>query len=566
MEVLRVVLLGGGMFFLISSVLVPLGAVVLRGRGESVLCCFGISSGVYAVIVGLAVGLGLPGGVVQVLLLGLAVMSMYFFLSGVGEIEISGGFGAGCLYFLLYYLFCLVSVALPSGRVEDFSPATVAALSDFPIDNLLPYNFSRYLLEGVSFSELEIVPTWSALDRGPIAGLLAACFSLLLGVSDGSHWLSAAPENYFVFQSLMTYLNILPLFAAWLIAGKIWGKSSQVLLLAFLATSYFAFLNVSYTWPKFLMTYFLLAGLYLIYFKNRLLMGATFISLAVLTHQIAWFAVPLVVVFEFLNWLRTRGANIHLRLKAIVAFLLVLSPWYLVKQFSPSPPQRMLRLHLFCDMESELVDLSLFAAVARFVEEQGITGVITTRLGNLFYPFDLTHGGASWLMHWANPVQLFSSLSHLVAYQYIFALGLPAFLLFIMHFFYRDKNNEKSKALPQFIATSFGMLLPAVILFACPQSTINHHWAYPAFIVGAMLAATTASRGGLLVSTLFSLAIASNAFYFVLRYYFQGKVAALMQMSQSILVSQIVLILSMVSVLVYSLISDAPGKSAERSL
>src|SRR5690606_4451404 len=84
---------------------------------------------------------------------------------------------------------------------------------------------------------------------------------------------------------------------------------------------------------------------------------------------------------------------------------------------------------------------------------------------------------------------------------------------------------------------SLGALIAAVLLFGCPQTTTNHVWAYPAFVIGILGAALTMERlpGGEL---LFALGVAGNVVLLFLSFWLGEEAAVFLSAEHGYLRAQ----------------------------
>jgi hypothetical protein len=154
--------------------------------------------------------------------------------------------------------------------------------------------------------------------------------------------------------------------------------------------------------------------------------------------------------------------------------------------------------------------LEFTAALQQYLQQHSWSDILTVRLGNLFYPINFFHAWASYANLWNRPFDLAVSLSHLVFYQLLYAVGIPA--LGLLLFLRRVPLGAFSELLP----ACFGALLPAALILACPLSTVNHAWAYPIFLCIAALCGGAASRGGTCAALLYGFACAENLVFLVL--------------------------------------------------
>lgn len=464
------------------------------------------------------------------------------------------------LAFLLYYLFVILSSAPPFGNFRDTSAELIRTLTGLPIDNLIPFNFARYFVEEIPFSALEVVPTWDALSRGPLSGLGTAAVFTLLGVTESGHWLETSGGVFFVFQCFLIYLNALSLLLIMYFAGRFFGRSASAFSLMLLGSSYFYFVNVIFSWPKFLMAYFVVFALFSMFVVRGRRAGVAagvFWGAAVLSHDMGWF-----YLFPAYVLLLLRASRCHLLEKsgaglpdesfreivtklllAAVLFVVVVSPWSVVKNLSYREPSRLFYLHLFCLKDKDLGAVTFFQALESYLQSNSLVEIAQVKLDNLLYPFNLLHPLAEVVRQFPDPLAMLSSYSHLVFYQLIFALGPPFFFLLLL-----GVSWESRRVVPRdfywIAASGLFALLPPAALFGCPLSTWNHHWAYPAFLLLVLLGAGLAAASGAALKGLFVFSFVHNLLLLLLNFWFVGAVPLFIHSQTEYLFVQFGLILA----------------------
>ncbi len=493
------------LFILFTVFLVPLGYLVARRvlseESElSVLVSFGISSLFWGGVVGLLVVLPMSnaarGIALWVLTLGLAFA--FARLRPWSQLK-TKGVSTVCLTLFLYYLFSLVSASFPDGTPLHVTPETIRAISGegLPLDNSIPYNFSRYVIERVDPNIVEIMPTWKMSDRGPLAGLLVAAILLMLGVKETAIWLGATPTNYFIYQALMSYLNILPALALWIIARRYSGSRSAMIALLICFTTSFFFVNVLYSWPKFFATYFLLAALLLLNEKRTFVLSAVILAGGTLAHNIG--SLYFISCLCFVVGPRLIAALTWARFQNLLSFLamyfVVLLPWKFFQWEVAPPSGRLVGLHLFCNSAVDLSQTSLQTAFADYLNNQTFSEFLATRVGNLLYPFKVHYLFSEGRGLFSNPIQFLSVYARVGFYQFVPALGILVFVLLLISLLSRRTRDTLQKERP-FLIVGFGVLLLSALSFGCPTSTVNHVWAYSAFLASLLPVSSLLGRLG----------------------------------------------------------------------
>ncbi len=199
--------------------------------------------------------------------------------------------------FLCYLLLVAIS-SFPTGNWRGISTETTMALTSLPIDAQIPFNFSRYLLEGIPPNSLEIVPGWSAFDRGPLSAVTFSAIAASLELRDSSPWLGQSPQIYFPFPAILTLLNLFSILAVWTIAELHFGRKTAALSLLVLIPSQFFITSALLTWPKLLAAFFVLVSSVLGLTHRNWILAGIFGGAAVMSHDYALFASLTLLLFS----------------------------------------------------------------------------------------------------------------------------------------------------------------------------------------------------------------------------------------------------------------------------
>lgn len=573
------------MFLFLTLLLYPLGYLLAFAlpRKLQTLSCFGLSAVFFVVLVLLWRYFGFS---TSELLIPLYLIS----LLAIWATAKRGGFSELCsldslpgyLFMFAYYLLVLALSAYPDGELTSISGEGVRQITGLPIDNIIPFNFSRYLVEDISFEAMEVVPTWPASSRGPLAGVLVAVVFVMLSVSENLAWLGTSPGVYFVFQSTLVFLNSLVLYAVWRLSRYFFSSRVAGWSALAIATSSFVLTNILFTWPKFLMTYFVLSALMLLYQQSAkrplfAYLGVLFAG-AYLSHQMALFYLLPLALYLFLRSIRSlqeslRAAMSHSivrqwyireKLLDLVYFISTLSlsllPWFLLKAGLPQAGKRMQYLHLFCISDQEVSALSLADAASRYIEENSFFEILSARVQNLWFPFDVFQLGISLGEIFSSPYRLFSSMALASFFQLLFAVGPIAFFLAVFSLRVAPRAREK-RVILQLLSLPFAALVVASVVFACPASTLNHVWAYPAIVILFMAAAYCTRAESIVPSILFVFACGSNTLLTLLNLFYPSDgVLWLHASSQYYLAPSIALVLCALSFL---FMMSIPGETYE---
>lgn len=403
----------------------------------------------------------------------------------------------GVCYTLVVTLLALTISAFPGGDLREVSYGSVMELADLAVDNLIPYNFARYITQGIPPALLEVVPTWSAADRGPLLGLLTAALFALLGLEERGHWLAPTPGLYFVFHAAAAFLNGLVILGLWSVAQRIIGRGAAIVAVLLFATTHFTLVNILFSWPKELSVFFLLVALGC-HGSGRPMATGCFLGAALLAHEGSGFAVAAFfgyllacVAFQRTNsplighrrWLLVHGAIVVASCAATVV------PWLYLRRFLGGDPGRLAYLHLFCLEQSAPGERSLWDAAAGYLREYGLAGVAQVRWRNLLYPFDLRY------LHDALPL-LFSApyiglfhLSKLSFKVFVLAVGVVPFVLLLVALARSVRRAGPERQMAAYFAAGLGALPVALLVQGCQFGTILQNWGYLAVAVTALAAA-----------------------------------------------------------------------------
>ena len=414
------------------------------------------------------------------------------------------------------YLLLTVSVAAyPAANLRDISPASVDLLMALPIDNMLPYNFSRYLLSDINPNSIDVFPGWRAGERGPIGGLLNAVVFFLFGIEERGGWLEVTPGYYFIFHTLLSFLNLLSLLAAYTVAEKHFGRRSAVLCCIMLMTSYFYFVNALFSWPKLLSAYYILAALLLA--EERLprlnLLVGSFLALGPLSHDSALFsAIAYFALMTFSGLWRER--SIVRLVKGLAApltgFIVTYLPWLAFKTLYTKPSSRLLYMHLFCDTREGIEGTPFRDYLDAYLAKYTPFEILSIKLQNVWYPFDVTAMFDRIALYWNSPLTLINFVASDTFLRFFYSVGLPLMAVFGVAL-WRLRREPGYHPLWIYLAVGFGTLPFVAAISGCPNNTVNHIWAYPAFLAVAIAVGASVSRGGGFITVVFGLGCALNS-------------------------------------------------------
>ncbi len=532
-----------GIFLFLSLLLYPCGYLLSFGLPEDkrCACSFGIGAVLISALLLSIRYLGFSSSVSFYVLYLLFGSSIWFCARRGGFRRLlSRDVLPGILFIFAYYLLVVSVAAFPDGALESVSGEGVRLLTGMPLDNIIPFNFARYLVEDIPFDAFEVVPTWAATSRGPLAGSIVASVFLMLGASEKSAWLSTSPVVFFLFQCVMVYLNMLAFLAVCFLARSLFSSRVACWSMLALATSSFVFTNILFTWPKFFMTYYVLVVVLLVLGEGVLGEGKTktqgiYIGLmaagAYLSHQLSVFYLFPILLFVFARslWMLQRAVRSalphpdvrlwHLRenLREIVYITgtlgVALLPWLLLKRTLPANSPRMQYLHLFCIWDDDVSGLSFMDALRRYLSENSFLDIAQAKLENFWYPFDVFHPGAHISDLFFEPYRFVSALASVSFFQFIFAIGPILFVLAVLSYSTTTLRNTSVRPLLLLCLIALSI---ASLVFACGGNTLNHHWAYPAIALTFIAAASLTDAYSVLPLFVFLLGCAFNALVLIL--------------------------------------------------
>ena len=528
-------------FVIATAVALPLGHLCLLrffsaiDRRYQILTGLGLGYLLFAAAVCVGLLIDLPNTVFGGLLALLTATALaQWIYSGKWRVLLQADIKIGFALVAIYGLLVMTSVAFPAGNLDDIAPDTIVYLTDLPVDNILPYQFSRYAVEGYDPATLPIIPDWSASDRGPLAGLLAAGIFLLLGLEEKAIWGASSPGLYFVFQALLVFLNLLSLLATWFVGIRFFGRRATLLALLLLVSSFFFFENIVFTWPKFFASFYLLTAFALWRDKASWLLIGALLAGGLLSHNLAnLYFVAFVGYLCFEMLLRHRSEilpairnAVRGRLAAPLAGLLLclscVLPWSLYKTFAAPSSGRMLHMHLFCDDSGDVGTASLIDGLEKYLATHSFGEILLIRLENLVYPFDFGPTLSFLTQTWPDLFTGLSLTKNTSFFQIIHGVGFLAFCLFAIAMS-RWRNEQVGDFLPLTVV-AYGALVVSACIFGCSPWTSSHVWGYLAFLVTFLPAGWIVANSGLWATIIFISALSINLFYSIFAFYYDHTV------------------------------------------
>ena len=297
---------------------------------------------------------------------------------------------------LLFVIFCQIFIrlpfqmpaSLPDGPYVFKNPNNLhikiqRLTDDLPADNYLPFVYSEFLQRGVSFTQNRpMLPGQEVSSRTVLMGLETSYFSNMiyhqaplppvLGKFEyvGTMWPDVTTfgndnKGFKIFLDIAIVLNAIFFFALVLFfmklftARKALGASILFLLLPY------ALSETIFTWPKFLMAYFVILTLYLAISKKGLLLMAVFAALAYHSHPSGLIYVLFIMLYVAIKnagdiskfhinkplsqlkyLLRTKRLFLKRLVFMSILFLICISPWIIWTEFIVKIPSNLISQNL----------------------------------------------------------------------------------------------------------------------------------------------------------------------------------------------------------------------------
>ena len=414
------------------------------------------------------------------------------------------GLGPSIVFF--YYLWIMTYAGFPNLNFREMNYNYISPQA-LPADAMIPFNLSRYILEKISPASYQVVPEWSYLERGPLAGLAFAAISDTVGLVERQPWLSVSGENYFAYQAFLTLLNLLVLLPIWAWATRV-TKTSPIIILSILLSAYPFVFNSYYSWPKLLSCYFLFSSALFCSSASCRMVAGLLGGCAILAHDSALFPVLALTIalifaksyrFSFFYALATLGT---------------IFPWMAHKFSQTASSPRMLSFYLFCDDSKQATSLSLANQAQHYFAKHSIAEIASLHFMNLLYPIDPRPLYNLWLTSKNAPLRFLESLYPVIFQQTLYGLGIffaPLIIWGTVQILLHKRHYNSGIVL--LLAMSWGSLLPFALIAGCPNISITHTWGYPALLVNVFLIGIALERANFVKATIVGGAFAVNLFH-----------------------------------------------------
>ena len=435
----------------------------------------------------------------------------------------------GVALLIIFCSFAALSTLFPGGRIEDAAFDTTLFFSGLPGDALIPYNVSRFLLEGLNPNTLEIVPGWYLADRGPLMGLINAYVFLLFGVQETTQWFGASTGSFFIYQVTSVFFNGLSLLAVWLFATRYFSKRAAVFSVLVLVTNYFYALNILFSWPKFYMAFLFFVAFWVWKAEKRNFLAGVLSGACVLAHDSGIFVVAALFVLILYKEIRKRNF-FKPQFIFSLGLLALLAPWNLAKYLYFNSSPRLVYMHLFCYQGEDVNNLSFSQVFKSYMSENSSIDILLTRFYNFLFPINPLPAFNKLAAEGGDIFSAINSIAHFGLVQAWASVGIPFLIIFFYAFLKLSHEKTKSSGLVSFVAVGVGAAFFLALISGCKGNTLNHIWIYPLYLSAAVMIGYFISSleertdfsliKKLAIQTLFALGLATNLFisFFYLYY------------------------------------------------
>jgi len=314
--------------------------------------------------------------------------------------------------FLLFIMFLQLFITLPFAMPDKLQDGPYVfknknnlhiqiqrLTGDLPSDNFVPYVFSQYLLRKISFTENRpMLPGQEVSNRTVLMGLNSAFFLSVFRMPEiskthkigtfsyvGSRWPDVGlfgndNKSFSIFLTLGMILNATFLLAVYLLIGSIFGKNKGFGIMLILMIFPYTINQIIFTWPKFLMAYYLISAVYLVIKKSHLYVIGLFLALAFHSHPSAMVYIGFIMLYWLMNNFKIGNKKTHMDFLKIASILIaIIVPWIIWTK-------------LIIKISSDLISQNAVANDHRLIS------LVKVRLDNLwllFKPWQI-QGAISW--------------------------------------------------------------------------------------------------------------------------------------------------------------------------
>jgi len=231
----------------------------------------------------------------------------------------------------------------PTQEVNTWTIPANRGFHQLPIDNNLQYDtamvFANYR-QPWSWGPND----WTMGDRPPLLGVVNATIALSLATpSELLFNLKPIVYPFWYYEIIGIVLNLLFILPLTFLAKKVFNNEKAIYFvpLAVLLNG-FIFLNIYFTWPKLLATYFALLSIAFLFSRPisviNIFINGWLWALAALSHGGAILSLPVLFIFYSIYLLRKIKLTLYLKYLMIfmTAFVIFQSPWTVYKKMHPA--------------------------------------------------------------------------------------------------------------------------------------------------------------------------------------------------------------------------------------
>lgn len=306
-------------------------------------------------------------------------------------------------FFLFFIFFLQLFVALPFVMPDKLQDGPYvfknknnlhikiqALTGNLPADNYIPYVFSQFLLQKISFKKNRpMLPGQEVSNRTVLMGLNSAYFLSVFRMPEvpstdklgtfsyvGSKWPDVESfgddnKSFSIFLTMAMIMNAAFLLSVCLLIGSIFGKNKGFGIMLILMVFPYTINQVIFTWPKFLMAYFLISAVYLVIKKSNPYVVGLFLALAFHSHPSAMIYIGFIVLYWLAQNFKINNKKTYTGfLKLMAVLIIIILPWIIWTK-------------LIVKIPSDLITQN--AAT----NDHSLYGLIKVRLDNLYLLFAL---------------------------------------------------------------------------------------------------------------------------------------------------------------------------------
>lgn len=373
-------------------------------------------------------------------------------------------------FFLLFIFFLQIFISLPFSMPDNLQDGPYVfkngsnlhvkmqkLTGDLPADNFIPFVFSQFLLQEISFKKNRpMLPGQEVSNRTVLMGLNSTFFLSVFQMPEisknnklgkfsyvGTKWpdvgkLGNDNQSFSIFLTLGIIMNAVFLLAVYLLIALLFGKSKGLGIILILMIFPYTINQVIFTWPKFLMAYFLISATYLVIKKNNPYLIGLFLALAFHSHPSASIYIAFIVLYWLVKNFKITEKKTQIDFLKIVGIIIfMVTPWIIWTKFIVKIPSNLISQNAVAD-------------------SYGLASLIKVRLDNLRLLFTLGE---------MPKVLSASSLFEKMTFTFAGAIG----VYFLLSYFYMLRYMKKyyKEILILFLGPIVLLTMPWGKIFGC---------------------------------------------------------------------------------------------------